>query len=52
MRNPYKILIGNLEGNRSFGRTRRRREGTDKMDLKEMRCVSVEWAHLAQARVL
>jgi hypothetical protein len=33
MGNAYKILVGTPEGNRSFGRTRRRREGNVKFSL-------------------
>jgi hypothetical protein len=35
MKNAYKILVGNPEGKRPFGRPRRRWVDTIKMDLRE-----------------
>jgi hypothetical protein len=45
MRNAYRILIGKSEGRKSIDRPR---HGTDKMELKEIRCEDVYWIHLAQ----
>jgi hypothetical protein len=36
MRNAYKILVGKLEENRSFGRRRRKWEYNIRKDLKEV----------------
>jgi hypothetical protein len=36
MINAYKIFVGKAEGERPFGRSRRRWEGNIKMDLKEI----------------
>jgi hypothetical protein len=42
--------VGKSEGKRLLGRPRRRREDKIKMDLQEVRCVSVDWIELAQVR--
>ena len=41
---------GQHEGNRSFGRTRRRWEDNIEMDLQEMGCGGMEWIQVAQDR--
>jgi hypothetical protein len=35
-RGVYRVLVGKSEGKRPFGRPRRRREDTIKMDLQEV----------------
>jgi hypothetical protein len=47
MRNAYKILIGNPEGNRPLGRRRRRWKNNIKNDVRED---GVGWIHVAQDR--
>jgi hypothetical protein len=42
MRNLYKILVGNPEGNRPLGRPRRRWENNIGMDLREIGWVGVD----------
>jgi hypothetical protein len=37
-RGLYKVLGGKLEGNKPFGRRRRRWEDNTKMDLQEVGC--------------
>ena len=37
-RGLYRVLVGNPEGKRSFGRSRRRWEDNIKMDLQEVGC--------------
>jgi hypothetical protein len=44
MRNAYKILFGELEGNRQFGRRRRRW----KDNIKEIVCGNLYWIHMTQ----
>jgi hypothetical protein len=46
----YKILVGKPEGNRSFGRPRRRWEDNIKMNLQEVGCGRINWIDLAQDR--
>jgi hypothetical protein len=48
MRNSYKILKGEPEGNRPLGRHKRRCEDNIRMDLSEIRWGVVDWIHLAQ----
>jgi hypothetical protein len=48
MRNVYTILVGKPEGNRPFGRPRRRWEDNVTMDLTETGWKRVDWIHLAQ----
>jgi hypothetical protein len=49
-RNVYKVLMGKPEGNRAFGRPRRRWEDGFRMDLRENGWGSVEWIQLSQNR--
>ena len=48
-RNAYRVLVGNPEGKRSLGRTRRR-EDNIRMDLREVGCDPGEWTDLAEDR--
>jgi hypothetical protein len=48
MRNAYKILVGNPEGKRPLGKSRRRWRDNIRMDLREMGWENVGWMHLAQ----
>jgi hypothetical protein len=50
VRGAYNILVGNPEGRRPLGRTRRRWEDNIKMDLREIVCGDVDWIHWAQDR--
>jgi hypothetical protein len=50
MRNDYKILVGKWEGNRPFGRPRRRWEDNIKVYYQELGYADVHWIHLAQNR--
>jgi hypothetical protein len=45
----YRNLVGNLEGKRPLGKTRRRWEDIIKIDLKTVN-VGVDWIHMAQAK--
>ena len=36
-RGAYRVLVGKPEGNKPFGRPRRRWEGKNKMNLQEVR---------------
>jgi hypothetical protein len=47
-RNAYRILVGNPEGNRPLGRSRRRWVNNIKMDLKEIGLDGMDWIDLAQ----
>jgi hypothetical protein len=44
----YKILVGKPELKRPLGRPRSRWEDNIKMELKEVRCGSMDWNGLAQ----
>jgi hypothetical protein len=48
MRNAYKVLVGNSEGKRPLGRTRRRWEDSIKMDLRKICLESVDWMYVAK----
>jgi hypothetical protein len=48
--NAYEILLGKPDGKRTFGRPRRRWEGSITVDLGEIGFGAVEWIHLAQNR--
>jgi hypothetical protein len=48
LRNTYKILVAEPEGERPFRRTRHRWEDNIKTDLRETGWESVNWIHLAQ----
>jgi hypothetical protein len=47
-RNACRILVGNLEGKRPLGRSRRTWEDNIKMVLREIRWCGVDWIDLAQ----
>jgi len=49
MRNAYKILIGNPEGEKPPGRSRSRQRDI-RMDLREIGWGDVDWMHLVQER--
>jgi len=48
MTNNFKILLGNPEEKRPLGRTKRRRDDTFKMNVKEVRSGSVDWIRVVQ----
>ena len=49
-RNAYRVLVGKPEEKRSLGRSRRRWEDNNKMDLRQVGCDSGEWTDLAEDR--
>jgi hypothetical protein len=49
-RNAYRILVGNPEGKRPLGRSRRRWEDNIKLDLREMGWGVMDWIDVAQDR--
>jgi hypothetical protein len=49
-RKVFKVLVGNLEGNRTLGRPRRRCEDEITMHLREIDWECVVWIQLAQDR--
>jgi hypothetical protein len=49
-RNAYRILVGKLEGRRSFGRSRRRWVNNIKIDLREIGWDGIDWVDLTQDR--
>jgi hypothetical protein len=49
-RNAYRILVGNPEGKRPQGRSRRRWADNIKMDLREIGWVDMDWIDLAEDR--
>jgi len=49
-RGVYRVLVRKLEGNRPLGRSRRRWEDNNKMDLQEVGCGAMDWIELAQGR--
>jgi hypothetical protein len=49
-RKVYKVLVGNPEGKRPFGRPRRRWEDGIRMYLREIGLGGVDWILLAQDR--
>jgi hypothetical protein len=49
-RTVYRVLMGKSEGRRPLGRPRRRWEGGNRMDLREIGWESVVWIQLAQDR--
>jgi hypothetical protein len=50
MRNTYKVLVGNPEGKKPLGLSRRSREDNIKPDPREIKWEIVDWFHLAQGR--
>ena len=50
-RGVYRGLVRKPEGNRPFGRPRRRWEDNIKMDLQEMGCGGMDWIELALGQV-
>jgi hypothetical protein len=48
--NAYRILMGNSEGNKPLEIYKLRREDNNKMDLKEIGLVGMDWIDLAQDR--
>ena len=46
----YRVLVGNPEGKRSLGRSRRRWKDNIKMDLQEVGCEGMELIDVAQDR--
>ena len=49
-RGSYRVLVGKPEGERPYGRPKRRRGDNMKMGLQEMRWVSIGWINLTQDR--
>ena len=49
-RGVYRVLVGEPEGRRPLGKTRRRWEDNIQMDLQEVRCGGMDWIKLAQDR--
>ena len=49
-RDMQKVLVGKPEGNRPFGRPRRRWDDNIKMDLQEIGRGCGDWMELAQDR--
>jgi hypothetical protein len=47
-RKVRRSSVPDLEGKRSFGRTRSRWNGNNKMDIKEIMWENVAWIYLAQ----
>jgi hypothetical protein len=50
--NAYRILVGNPEGKRALGRSRRRWVDNIKVDLREIGWDCMNWINLAQGRSL
>jgi hypothetical protein len=48
--NAYRILVGEPEGKRPIGRSRRRWEDNIKMDVREIGWGGMDWIDLAQDR--
>jgi len=49
-RHACRVLIGNRKGNRPLGRSRRRWEGTVKMNLRGMGGYGMDWTCLTEDR--
>jgi hypothetical protein len=47
-RRVYKVLVGNTEGKKTFGRPMHRWDYGIRVDLEEIGCGGVEWIQLAQ----
>jgi hypothetical protein len=50
MRNAYKILVGNPERKRTFGRSAHRWDDNSRVVHKEIGYEDVNWFHLPQDR--
>jgi hypothetical protein len=50
-RNACRILVGNPEGKRPLGRSRRRWEDNIKMDLREIGWDGMDWIDLMWLRI-
>jgi len=50
IKDVYNVFVGNPEGQRPLGRTRRIWEDNTKMDLKEVGCGGMYWVYLSQDR--
>ena len=48
MRGAYSVLVGKPEGKRPLGRSRRRWEDNNKVDLQEVGCGGVDRIDIAQ----
>jgi hypothetical protein len=48
--NTHRVLVGKLEGRRSFRKPRHRREVNIKVDLQEMRCEGMDRNNLVKNR--
>jgi len=46
----YRVLVGQPEGKRTLGRSRRRWEDNIKMHLQEVGCGCMDWIDVAQDR--
>jgi hypothetical protein len=46
-RGVYRVLVGKPEGERAFGRPKRRWEDNIKMDLQEVVCGGMDWIDVA-----
>jgi hypothetical protein len=46
-RGVYRVMVGEPEGKRPFGRSRRRWEENIKIDLQEVGCEGKDWIDLA-----
>ena len=46
----YRVLVGTIEGKRSFGRFRPRWKDNIKMDFQEVGCEVMDWIELDQDR--
>ena len=49
-RGACRVLVGNPEGRKTFGRPRHRWEGNIKMDLTQVAWGGTDWIDLAQDR--
>ena len=49
-RGVCRFLVGNPEGNRLLGRSRRRWKDSIKTDLREAGCLAMDWMELARGR--
>jgi hypothetical protein len=47
MRGVYRVLVGEPEGKKPLGNSRRRWEVCIKMDLQEVECDATDWIELA-----